>query len=46
MRFVEDYLLACLDEWLYRKGRDHGIAAFYSWHVDSAPRMKLPDAGI
>lgn len=43
--FVESYLRAALDEWLYRRGREHGLEAFWQWHVD-APKLRLPDAGL
>lgn len=46
MRYVERYLEACLDEWLYRRGREHGLAAFLDWHLSLAPQLKLPDAGL
>lgn len=46
LRFVERYLEACLDEWLYRRGKEHGLAAFLAWHLDSVPRIELPDAGL
>lgn len=46
MRFVECYLRAVLDEWLYRKGREHRLEAFYEWHTERAPKLQLPDAGL
>jgi len=44
--YMSTYMQILLDEYQYRKSREHPLSRFYEWLMNDAPHLKMPNANL